>query len=245
MVVVYALLSVLAVSALSFIGAASLALSKKGLRMIVSFLVSFAAGAMLGDAFLHLLPEALGNAALGASLAALGGVVFAFVVEKFIHWHHCHNTNHEEHHLHPVGYLNLFGDAVHNFIDGIIIGASYVVSVPVGVATTVAVLLHEVPQELGDFGVLIHAGFSVRKALFFNFLTAVTAVAGAVLALAFSDVLAVESLLIGFAAGSFIYVALADLVPELHKETKVRSSLIQFGTFLLGIGLMSVLLVLE
>jgi zinc and cadmium transporter len=239
----YAIGSVLIISAISFIGAITLTLSDVLLRRIIILLVSFSAGALLGDAFIHLLPEIVEEQGftLSISLGVLGGILFSFILEKFIHWHHCHSPGE---HAHPVAYINLFGDAIHNFIDGLIIGASYLVSVEVGIATTVAVILHEIPQELGDFGVLIHAGFSKFKALLFNMVSALAAVLG-VAAAYFLTGLEIEHLLIPFAVGNFIYIACADLIPELHKEVRTQKSLLQLLFFVLGIALMAGLLFFE
>jgi zinc and cadmium transporter len=245
MTAIYAIASVVLVSLVSFIGVLSMSLSQKWLRALIIVLVSFSAGALLGDAFLHLLPEAVevSGFTLAVSIGILAGIVFSFIMEKFIHWHHCHTPG--EHHHHPVGYINLFGDAVHNFLDGIIIGASYLVSIEVGVATTLAVILHEIPQELGDFGVLLHAGFSRTKALLFNFLTALAAIAGVVITMFLAQAEAFALMLVPFAAGNFIYIACADIIPELHKEVKTSTSVKQFSFFLLGIVFMALLLLLE
>src|SRR3989344_3393481 len=157
----YILISVLAVSLISFIGVFTLGLNVKRMRKVLIYLVSLSAGTLLGDAFLHLLPEISEEGfAVSSSLLVLGGIGLFFVLEKIIHWRHCHGNVTEEKHIHPFAYVNLVGDAFHNFIDGIIIASSYFVSVPVGVATTIAVATHEIPQEIGDFGVLIHGGFS-------------------------------------------------------------------------------------
>ena len=181
---------------------------------------------------------------LTVSAFVIAGIAFSFIIEKIIHWRHCHHpTTHD--HPHPFAWMNLFGDGVHNFIDGLIIGAAYLVSIPVGIATTVAVILHEIPQEIGDFGVLLHGGFSKGKALLLNFVTALLSVFGAIVALLLSSY--VENLttyLVPFAAGGFIYIAAADLIPELHKETKVSKSLLQFFFFILGVLVMILLLFL-
>ena len=141
--------------------------------------------------------------------------------------------------MHPYALMNLVGDGVHNFIDGLIIGASYLASIPIGIATTVAIVLHEIPQEIGDLGVLLHGGFSRNKALFFNFLIALFAVLGAIIALLLGSVVeGLTGFLLPFAAGSFIYIAGSDLIPELHKEVKASKSFIQFLIFLLGVGVM-------
>ncbi|MBI5066360.1 ZIP family metal transporter [Candidatus Woesearchaeota archaeon] len=244
---IYSLVSVGIVSLVSLIGILFLSLNVKKLNSIVLFLVSFSAGALFADAFIHLLPEAVREYGFGVelSLYVLSGIMFFFVVEKFIHWHHCH-LEPNKHHPHPFAYMNLLGDAVHNFIDGLIIGASYLVNTPTGIATTLAVVLHEVPQEIGDFGVLLHGGFSKSKALLMNFLTSLTAVLGTVLALFLNNHISnLSAFLVPFAAGGFIYIAGSDLIPELHKEEDMGKSFIQLITFLLGIAVMLVLLLVE
>ena len=245
MVWLWTLASVLAVSAISLIGILALSLRTETLKSVLIYMVSFWAGALLGDAFIHLLPEAIetaGGMPLGVGLSVLLGVVSSFAMEKLIHWRHCHLPSSEEH-VHPFALMNLFGDAVHNLIDGMVIAASYLASFTAGFATTVAVVLHELPQEVGDFGVLLHGGFSRRKALALNFLTALAAVLGAVVVLLAQELLENLSLyLVPFAAGGFIYIAGSDLIPELHKEVRPSRSLLQLLFFLLGVGVMVALL---
>jgi zinc and cadmium transporter len=241
------LISVIFVSLLSFVGVFFLAFKKEKLQKILLFLVSFAAGGLLGDAFLHLLPEAAEETGLTieVSLAVLVGLLTFFILEKFIAWRHCHIPTSKEH-PHPVALMNLIGDGLHNFTDGLVIGASFMISFPLGIATSLAVIFHEIPQEIGDFGVLIHGGFSREKALIFNFLSALTAVAGVIFILLigpkFMDLV---SLLVPFTAGGFIYIAGSDLIPELHKETDLKKSAFQLLGLLLGIGVMLLLLLIE
>ncbi len=242
----YTLGSVGLVSLISFVGLLALSVKASHLKRFLLYFVSFAAGALFGDVFIHLLPELVEEHGFGldVSFSILLGVIFLFVVEKIIHWRHCHHAHHAD--VHPFAWVNLFGDGVHNFIDGMIIAASYLVSIPVGIATTVAVILHEIPQEVGDFGILLHGGFTKAKALFLNFVTALIAVVGAIVALVLSN--SVENLtgfLIPFAAGSFLYIAGADLIPELHKEVKTHRSFLQLMAFILGICVMAALLLLE
>ncbi len=242
-VLLSAFASVILVSVVSFIGIVALSFKGEKLRHILLSLVSFSAGALFGDVFLHLLPEAAVNGlTVATSLSVLTGIVAFFIIEKVINWRHCHFPPTHDH-IHPFALMNLLGDAVHNFIDGMIIAASYLASIPVGVATTMAVILHEIPQEIGDFGVLIHGGFPVRKALTFNFLTALTAVLGTAVALALSTFLPnLTAFLLPFAAGGFVYIAGSDLIPELHKERKLSNSFWQLVAFLFGIGIMMALL---
>jgi len=239
----YSLLSVFVVSLVSFIGVLTLAVSTGSLRKILIYLVSFSAGALLGDTFIHLLPEAVKENGFGLeiSLSVLFGIVFFFFIEKIICWRHCHLPITKSH-VHRFAYMNLIGDGLHNFLDGAIIAASYLVSLPVGLATTLAVVLHEIPQEIGDFGVLLHGGFSKKKALLVNFLSALTAVLGCIITLWMLDSFAnLEKILIPVAAGGFIYIAGSDLIPELHKERTFWGSLLQIIYILLGIGIMCLL----
>jgi len=244
---IYSLTSVVIVSLLSIIGIFTLSIKTSLLKRVVIYMVSFSAGALLGDAFMHLLPETIAENGftINTSIYILTGIVVSFVLEKVIHWHHCHEPECDEKE-HAFAYMNLLGDGIHNFIDGLIIGASYMISIPVGVATTIAVILHEIPQEIGDFGVLIHGGFSKLKALLLNFLTALSAIIGAVVAIVLGSQAEEATLfLVPFAIGAFIYIAAADLIPELHKETKIGKSVIQLVWFILGIGLMMLLLLVE
>ncbi len=243
----YAILSVLVVSLVSFVGVITLGLQADRLKKILLYLVSFSAGALLGDVFLHLLPELIEEAGFSLSLAftALGGIGVSFVIEKFVHWRHCH-VPHSKEHPHPFAVMNLVGDGVHNFIDGIVIGASYLASIPLGLATTAAVLLHEIPQEIGDFGVLLHGGFSKGRALFMNFLLALTSVLGALVVFAIgAKVDGILPFAIAFAGGSFLYIAGSDLIPELHKESRVMQSFIQLLCLIAGVAVMAALLLIE
>ena len=240
----YPILSVIFVSLLSFVGVLFIAIKEEKLKKILLFLVSFAAGGLLGDSFIHLLPEAVeeDGFSLSVSLAVLVGLLLFFVLEKFICWRHCHIPTSKSH-PHPVVFMNLIGDGFHNFIDGAVISASFLTTIPLGIATTLAVVLHEIPQEIGDFGVLLHGGLSKNKALIFNFASALAAVGGAILVLILGErIVGVSQLLIPFTAGGFIYIAGSDLIPELHKETNLAKSLIQMVGLILGIGIMLILL---
>jgi len=252
-----ALGSVFLVSLVSLVGIFTLSIQAKHLNKFLLLFVSFSAGALFGDVFLHLLPEVVEEYGftLQISIAILSGIVTMFAVEKVIHWRHCHHEvcSDEEHthkeppkHVHSFALMNLVGDALHNVMDGIIIGASFLVNIPAGIATTVAVLLHEIPQEIGDFAVLLHGGYSRKKALFLNFLTALGALVGVVIALLLAThVESIARLLAPFAAGSFLYIAGADLIPELHKSGHPKGSVTQFILFVAGIAIMASLLFLE
>ena len=243
---VYTLLAVAVLSAISLVGAVTLVLSARTLQRGLVVLISFAAGALLGDAFLHLLPEVAESSNgfdVGASFSLLGGVIAFFVLEKVLHWHHAH-VPHEEV-IHPVAVTNLVGDALHNFVDGAIVAGSFLVSNKLGLATAVAVALHEIPQELGDFGIMVHAGVKPRRALFLNFATALASVLGGVMALLLSGVEGIERIVVPFSAGAFVYIAATDLIPELHKEPELGKSFVQLGALLTGVAIMAALLLLE
>ncbi len=245
--VLYGVGSVLIVSLMSLVGVFALSISNKLLDKFLIYMISFSTGALFGDAFIHLLPEVVEQYGftVNVSIFILSGIMFSFIIEKFIHWRHCHHpTTHN--HPHPFALMNLVGDVVHNLIDGLIIGASYLISIPVGVATTVAVVLHEIPQEIGDFSVLVHGGFSKKKALLLNFLTALVSFVGLFIAFYLGN--ATENMtmfLVPFAAGNFIYIAGSDLIPELHKEVEAKKSLGQLLAFVLGIAVMFLLLFAE
>jgi zinc and cadmium transporter len=177
-------------------------------------------------------------------MSFLVGILAFFILEKFIHWHHCHDISCEEHNE-TFSYVIMIGDAAHNFIDGMIIAASYLVSIPLGIATTTAVIFHEIPHEIGDFASMLYGGFSKKKALFYNFLAGIVAVLGALLVLLINvDVANTTKYLIPFAAGGFIYVSSADIIPELHKSTKISHSILQLLCIMGGIGVMYGLLVI-
>ena len=243
----YALGSIIIVSLISLIGILTFSIKADKLKKILIYFISFSAGAMLGDAFIHLLPEAVEEFGftLQMSLYILAGVAFSFIIEKIIHWRHCHLPITKEH-KHPFAYMNLVGDFIHNVIDGLIIGGAYLVSIPAGIATTIAVILHEIPQEIADFGVLVHGGFTRGKALLMNFLTSLSAIIGVVIAIIIGQSMeGFVQFILPFTVGTFIYIAATDLIPELHKETKVSRSITQFVFFALGIAIMLLLLGLE
>ena len=242
----YSLASVIVVSLISLVGIFALKLSEDTLKRTIFILVSLATGGLLGDAFIHILPEAYAHtaAAMATSVYVLAGIFVFFILEKFLRWRHEHVPygTHYGNPSHAVGMMNLIADGVHNFIDGMVIAASYLVSIPIGIATTLAVLLHELPQEIGDYGILLHAGFSKARALFFNFLSALTAIIGAIMALAVgAEGEKLSSFLLPFTAGAFIYIAGSDLVPELHKEHEMSKSLLQLLAMSIGVGLMLLL----
>lgn len=210
---------------------------KEILSKITMFLISFSAGALMGGAFLHLLPEASkGMEADKLFFVVLLSFVLFFFIEKIFHWRHCHKENCE---IHTFGYMNLVGDSIHNFIDGLVIASVFLVDFKLGVITTLAIALHEIPQEIGDFGVLIHAGFSRAKALVLNYIVAITVILGGIVGyFAAFYIDGIIAYLLPIAAGGFIYIAASDLMPEIRKETDFKKSVISFGIFLLGIVFM-------
>ncbi len=234
------LASVTVVSLIAFVGIIFTGLRESLLNRVTMVLVGFASGTLLGGAFLHLLPEVLTpeNDSTTVFLYVIVGIVSFFALEKFLYWRHCHERGCP---THMFVYLNLIGDGIHNFIDGMVIAATFMFSFELGFATTLAVIFHEVPQELGDFGVLVYGGISRKKALAFNFISAVTAILGALTTYFLAYLRSIEVLLVPFAAGGFIYIAATDLMPELHKKAHARESLVQLFVILLGIGLMAFL----
>ena len=217
---------------------------KETLSKITMFLVSLSAGALIGGAFLHLLPEASEKMEPDKLFfVVLSAFVGFFLIEKLFHWRHCHTENCE---IHTLGYMNLVGDSIHNFIDGLVIASVFMIDFKLGVIATLAIALHEIPQEIGDFGVLIHAGFNKTKALVLNYLVATTVILGGIVgyfaSFYINDAIAY---LLPIAAGGFIYIAASDLMPEIRKESNIKKSIVSFGIFLLGIILMFAVKFLE
>jgi len=232
----YIFISVILVSLLSFIGVFFLALKKEILNRFLGLLVSFACGSLLGGAFFHLLPESVGQLGESAFVWVMVSFLLFFILEKFLYWRHCHKEHCE---VHTFTYLNLIGDGLHNFIDGAIIAASFLVNFSLGISTTLAVIFHEIPQEIGDFSILIYGGWKRRKALIFNFISALTAIIGALAVYFFSKQISdLVPILLSFAAGGFIYIVGVDLIPELHKRREISKSIIQFFSLTAGLILM-------
>lgn len=259
MIWLYSILSVLIVSLVSLIGLFTFSLRTEALKKIIFIIISLSIGALFGDVFIHIIPEVFAEGILPQtfSISIIAGILVFFILEKFLRWHHSHEAHIECADCDPVeleekqekeslGAMILLADGLHNFLDGIIIGLSFLVSIPVGIATVIAVVLHEIPQEVSDFGLLLHAGFSRSRALFLNFLSALTAVAGVVLALLVGKALEeIISIGLAAAAGGFIYIAGSDLVPELHKVRDFKKSSIQVLAITVGFLLMFALLLIE
>lgn len=245
---IYAIISVGLVSVISLIGIVTLSLGQAMMRKLILYMVSFAVGGLFGDAFIHLIPESFYKLGfhLKTSLLIVAGILIFFALEKFVRWRHCHVPDAEHEHVHPVVTMNIVGNSVHNMIDGMLIGASYLVSVPIGVATTLAIIFHEIPQEIGNFSILVHGGLTVKKALLFNFITALTAAFGTIISLLIGSHIAGYTLsLLPITAGGFLYIAGSDLIPELHHDVKISTSFYQLAAIITGIGVMALLVLLE
>jgi zinc and cadmium transporter len=239
MVLLWILGSTTLVSLISLVGIFTLSIKGNLLHKILFCLIGFSAGALIGGAFLHILPECLeNNKSTTVFYYLILGIVLFFLMERYLHWRHCHEEGACK--IHAFTYLNLVGDGFHNFIDGMVIAASFMVSLKLGLVTTLAIVLHEIPQELGDFAVLVYGGFSKKKALLFNFASALMAVVGAVIGYFLTDLVGnFTNFILPFTAGGFIYIATSDLIPELHKENDLKRSTAAFLAFLLGIIFMA------
>jgi zinc and cadmium transporter len=242
----YIIITTILISLVSFIGIFTLALKDKLLNKILLFLVSLSAGALMAGAFLHLIPEAIEKSIyeheghieipLEIFIFVIVGFILFFIIEKVLHWRHCHKENCD---IHTFHYMNLIGDSVHNFIDGLILAASYVTSIELGITTTFAIVAHEIPQEISDFGVLIYGGFKKKKAIILNFIVAATAIIGGIIGFIISRAIDEATIfLLPFAAGGFIYIAATDLIPEIKKELDYKKYLITLIIFIFGILLM-------
>jgi zinc and cadmium transporter len=212
-------------------------LKKSFLKKITIFLVSLSAGTLMGGAFLHLLPEA-SEVIKGdlLYLLVLASFLLFFLMEKVLYWRHCHD---EDCKIHTFGYMNLFGNGVHNFIDGLIIASTFLIDYKLGVITTLAIVSHEIPQELGNFGVLTHSGFGRKKALVVNYLISLTVILGGVVGYLINrSIHDILPYLLPFAAGGFIYIAATDLIPEMKDHRNLKGSIISFLVFIFGVLIM-------
>lgn len=231
---IYIVLTTFAIALIAFVGVFTLAMKERLLNKILLILVSLSAGALMGGAFLHLLPEAVESSGGGDIISfVLVGFILFFIIEKLLHWRHCHKGKCDVHTFH---YMNLIGDSVHNFIDGLIIAASFILSIPLGITTTIAIAAHEIPQEIGDFGVLIYGGFEKKKAILLNFAVSSIVIIGGIFGYFISkNIEQAVIFLIPFAAGGFIYIAATDLIPEIKKELNIKKSMATIVVFIIGI----------
>lgn len=238
---IYALLSTLVVSAISLIGVVFFAVKSNYLQKILLLPICFSVGALLGNSFFHLIPESYSHieSAHTTSWLIVGGFMLFFLLEQLLHTHQSAPDSHHTARPKPYGYLSLYADGIHNFTDGILIGAAWMFSSEMGVATTMAVILHEIPQEVSDFGILLKAGFSKRRALLYNFLASSTAILGTLVALWLgSRVERFSMYILPLAAGGFLYLAVASLLPEVLRQTTKRNWLLHILFILLGVALM-------
>jgi zinc and cadmium transporter len=234
-------LSGVAMSAIALVGGVALVLGADRLERILLPLVAFAAGTLLGGALLHMLPGAIDRAGSGFSVYAwlLAGFIAFFALEQFMHWHHSHRPAPADQRR-PLTYLVLVGDGLHNLLGGLAVGGAFVADVRLGIGAWLAAAAHEVPQELGDFGVLVHGGWSPTKALLFNVVSASTFLLGSLLAYAASARFDV-SFLLAFAAGNFLYIAASDLVPEVKTNHGIRQNLVHLVALVSGVALLFLL----
>lgn len=201
-------------SLLGFAGIFSLFVREATLGRVVKVLVAFSAGALLGGGFFHLLAESLGRLSimLAFGITIIGFLLF-FLLEEYLHWHHCEKCE-----IHPYSYLMIIGDSIHNFIDGLVLAAAFMVSIPIGLVTSLMVIGHEFPQELGVFAILVSGGFEKARAMLYSFLAQTTCILGGIVGFLFiSKVEIISTYLLPFAAGGFIYIAASDLIPGMHK----------------------------
>jgi zinc and cadmium transporter len=236
----YILLFTFIGSVLSILGGVFLLFYRRVTEKISHLLISFAAGTLLGTAFFDLLPESLGEAPSSQEVFAytLAGFLFFFILERAIHWAHHHHHNEHEHHKDekPTVALITFGDSVHNFIDGVAIAATFLVGIPLGIITSFAVGAHEIPQEIGDFAIMLKRGLKPKKVLLFNFFSALTAMAGAILTFFLGEIIhSVTYIFIAITAGFFIYISASDLIPEIHEKNRRSFAVIETGMLFLGV----------
>ena len=237
------IIATIIVTLFSLSGILTLSMNEKTLHRVLFYLIAFSAGSILGASLFDLLPEAVELISENEVFNIIAfGFIFFFFLERFIYWYHGHGHSEEiedDHGDPPEGfaYLNLLGDGIHNFIDGMVIAASFNASIELGVTTTIAVIFHELPQEMGDYGILIYAGIDKTKALVYNFIAASTVILGGLFASVFLETVeSLEGSLVAFSAGAFLYLAASELIPELQKERDLKRSLLQFIIFLLGMA---------
>ncbi|MBN2489806.1 MAG: ZIP family metal transporter [Planctomycetes bacterium] len=227
-------------SAIALVGSLTLLLRPATLDRLIMPLVALAAGSLLGGAFFHMLPAAAAKIPRPESiyLWTLAGFTAFFLLEQFLHWHHCHRASSDC--KQPLTYLILIGDGLHNFLGGLGVAGVFLIDIRLGITAWIAAAAHEIPQELGDFGVLIHGGWRRDKALLLNLLSGLTFLLGGIVAWIVSAGIDV-SFLVPFAAGNFLYIGASDLVPEVNKHRQIRANLVHFGAFVGGLVLLWIL----
>jgi zinc and cadmium transporter len=228
------IISCAGMSLIALVGLLTFALNEEQLRKLLLPLVAFSAGSLVGGAFLHLLPEAMARAGTDyrVFLWSVAGFSLFFLLEQFVNWHHHHAVASD--HRKPFTYMILVADGLHNFIGGLAIAGSFLVSPEVGAVTWIAAAAHELPQELGDFGILIHGGWEKYRALLVNFISALMVLPGGLLTYLVSAEID-TTFLLSFAAGNFIYIAASDLIPEVKHEHRLSKNLAHFAAFAGGV----------
>lgn len=238
MTTTYIIISVIIVSLLSLIAAIPLLLKKQVSNKTLLFLLSISVGVLLSTVFMDLLPEAFQEHSLYTAYFILAGFIIMFILENFIHFHHkkkCEHSYCGHGHAYHLAPINLIGDGMHNFIDGLVIAGAYAVNIGLGITTTISIIFHEIPQEIADFGVLLYSGLSKKKALLYNLLSAITAIAGAVLGIFLTNIHGFIDFIIPFAAGNFLYIAASNLLPQLHRNCKFKDTILHVSAIILGI----------
>jgi len=247
--ILYPLVSVLIVSLISLIFAIPFLLKKKISDKILLFLLSCSVGVLLSTVFMDFLPEAFEHDySISIAIYILLGFMVMFILEKFVHYHHnkkCEDGHCGHSHAYNLAPVNLIGDGIHNFIDGLVIAGAYAINVTVGIAATISIIFHEIPQEIADMGVLLYSGMSKRKAIIFNLLSAATAIVGTTIGIFLvGSMHGFTEFIIPFAAGNFIYIAASNLVPQLHRHCKLKDTLLHIFAILLGIAIIGLVTVL-
>ena len=245
--IIYAIISVLIISLLSIVVVVPFLLKRKISKHTLLFLLSISVGVLLSTVFMDLLPETIEHGYnIGTALYILMGFIIMFILEKFVHWHHnkgCENGNCGHSHAYNLAPINLIGDGIHNFIDGMVVAGAYAANVTLGMTATISIIFHEIPQELADFGVLLYSGYSKKRALLFNFLSAATAFIGLALGLILIGRLhGFTEFIIPFAAGNFLYIAASNLLPQLHRHCKLKETLLHIFAILLGVAIIVVVI---
>jgi zinc and cadmium transporter len=243
--ILYPIISVIIVSLVSVVFAIPFFLKKKISKNTLLFLLSISVGVLLSTVFMNFLPESFSHHySLGLTFNILFGFLTMFLLEKFVHFHHnkkCENSNCGHGHAYNLAPINLIGDAIHNFIDGLVIAGAYAVNVTVGLTATISIIFHEIPQEIADFGILLYSGMSKKRALIFNFLSGASAILGTIIGIFLIEKIhSFNEIIIPFAAGNFIYIAASNLVPQLHRHCKLKDTIMHFFAILIGIAIVTI-----